>query len=392
MGGIETYLRNLLAGLAEVDREDRVVVLAPPAAGPLLEGLPGRFTTRIVDQEALASDLGSKGYGAYLRELIEGEAPDLCHFPFSNMFPRDLALPTVLTMMDVQHEFYPEFFDPGELSRRRERVGPSLEAATAIIAPSRFTARSLEERLGVPGEKIAVIGLSHGPAMCRDPSPEEVERLTRELGLPDPFVYYPAAPWPHKNHVALFEALRILQASTGNTVTAVLGGCRIEGREGWPFRDVEPAPVLLPYLEEEDLPVLYGAASALVYPSLFEGFGIPVVEAFVCGCPVLASRKASIPEVAGNAALLFDPAAPEEIAAALGRVLYEPDLAETLARLGRQRAREFDHRSMARRTLDLYHGVAKRGLSAARTCPSNADRVCSPGAHDRSPTGDEVQP
>jgi glycosyltransferase involved in cell wall biosynthesis len=173
------------------------------------------------------------------------------------------------------------------------------------------------------------------------------ERLTPGDGPREPFLLYPANPWPHKNHARLYEAfalvrqrrpeLRLVLTGTGHAAALPDG---VENRGRVPF---------------DELVRLYRTASALVFPSLYEGFGLPPVEAMACGCPVAASNAASLPEVCGDAAELFDPLSPEDMARAIDAVLAEP---AGYTERGLARARIFDWDSTARAHEDVYRRLA----------------------------------
>jgi len=186
--------------------------------------------------------------------------------------------------------------------------------------------------------------------------------VRRRHGLERPFLYYPAASWPHKNHVALLEALRLLLDRGRFDGDLVLSGLAREGHG-----EVEQAIArlrltervrLLGHVPGGELPALYGSAEALVFPSRFEGFGLPVLEAMACGCPVACSDTTSLPEVAGGAALLFDPGAPEDIAARVGDLLDDGGLRQRLRAAGLRRAADFGWDRVARETVASYRAAA----------------------------------
>jgi glycosyltransferase involved in cell wall biosynthesis len=195
-----------------------------------------------------------------------------------------------------------------------------------------------------------------------------VAEVRRRYALPERYAFYPAIPWPHKNHERLLEALARYRGRSRRDLSLVLTG------------DTTAAPVrlgalvkrlgltgavhALGYVPREDLPGLYAGAVCLVHPSLFEGFGIPLVEAMHTGCPILAAEGTGLSEVAGDAALLFDPRDPEAIARAFEAVTGDAGCAEELARRARMRGSLFSAPAMARRTLELFERV--RAATAAR--------------------------
>jgi glycosyltransferase involved in cell wall biosynthesis len=178
--------------------------------------------------------------------------------------------------------------------------------APLVLVPTRFTAGRIEHHLGVPQERLRVIphGIDH-------------ERLTPTDEEREPFLLYPARPWPHKNHDRLLEAFELLRRERPELSLVLTGG----GHEGRTYPEGVEARGLVP---GDELVSLYRRASALVFPSLYEGFSFPPLEAMACGCPVAAADSGSVAEVCGDGARLFDPTDPGAIAAAVDEVLRDP--------------------------------------------------------------------
>ena len=237
--------------------------------------------------------------------------------------------------------------------------------ADRVITISEFSRRTIIERHRVPSGRVAAVYL------CAD------ERYTRSAAvarapatsLPARFVFYPANLWKHKNHDVLLRALRLLREERGRKVDLVLTGFAQEN--GYPVdamaetHGVRDQVHTLGYLAVEELAYLYLRADLLIFPSLFEGFGIPLVEAMAAGCPVVAARSTSIPEVVGDAAELFDPGSPAALAAAIERVVDDGPWRDTLRARGLRRAREFSaarmaegHRAAFREAAQVYSPAA----------------------------------
>jgi len=250
----------------------------------------------------------------------------------------------VLTFFDMQHEYMPEFFSEGELEERKKIFRPSTERADYIIAPSAFTAQSLREKFKTPEDKMISIPVGV-PKNCRRMSLDAVALVRRKYNLPDHYMIYPANPWLHKNHARLMVALRLLKDRRSLKVNLVLTG-KLQNTT-WSAMSLALAAGIedqvhdLGYVPSEDMPALYSGADMLIFPSLFEGFGIPLLEAMACGIPVAAARSTSIPDVTGDAALLFDPLSPADIAEAIYHVMSDSILAGDLARRGLERAGRF---------------------------------------------------
>jgi glycosyltransferase involved in cell wall biosynthesis len=295
LGGSETYVRALLGAL---EIEHRVV--APPVA-PELGTVAREYGAAWTIPQRLRSMTRAAVRPAPLRRYFTGL--DAVHYPLTIALPR-LELPSAVTLHDVQHLDLPGMFPRAERVFRRAFWHPSLRRAQLVIVPSAFVQERAVERLGLDPARVRVV--HHG--------------IDHELFHPgdearEPLLLYPAKGWPHKNHARLLEAFALLRRERPALRLVLTGAPGVEPQEGVELR----GRVSLAELAE-----LYRSASALVFPSLYEGFGQPPLEAMACGCPVACSNAASLPEVVGDAARLFDPESPEEIAAAVTEVLDDP--------------------------------------------------------------------
>jgi glycosyltransferase involved in cell wall biosynthesis len=307
VGGAETSARGLCRGLAEAGALD-YDAFTPPAAPGAGEGLPETAVSeyrlaRSVPERALAMALATVRPGRLRRRF---GALDAVHYPLTIALP-PLDIPTVVTVHDLQHLDHPELFSRAErLFRARTHEG-SARKADAVVVPSQFVRRRAIELLGLPPENVHAIawGVDHERFRPGDEPREQ-------------FLLYPARPWPHKNHARLFDAFAHLREERPELRLVLTGG----GHEG---RPVPPGVEVRGLVSGEELASLYRRTACLVFPSLYEGFGQPPLEAMACGCPVACSNAASLPEVVGNAARLFDPSSAEEIVAAVEEVLENPD-------------------------------------------------------------------
>ena len=325
VGGSETYARALTRGLAEHGRLE-YRALCPPVAPGAGEGLPSVVVeeyrrARTPPERLAAMTLAVLRPGPLRRRFAGLEA---VHFPLTIALP-PLDLPTAVTVHDLQHLELP-FVSRAERAFRALAYHRSARRARIVIVPSGAVRDSVVRGLGIPVERIRVIhhGIDH-------------ERF-RPASVPrEPYLLYPARPWPHKNHARLFEAFVLLRRERPELRLVLTGG----GHEGRPV----PAGVEVRGLVGADeLVSLLQRAAALVFPSLSEGFGQPPLEAMACGCPVAVSGLASLREICGEAAAYFDPYSPEAIAESVIRVLEQPD---ELARRGLQRAAAFNWRASA---------------------------------------------
>ncbi len=369
-GGSETYLRNLLHYLQKVDHSNSYSIFcnslhAPefPLSNPAfrLMCIP-RFTKpspgwlcRGVLRRTLGIDI--------VRWSFRRHGMDVLHHPMSLLNPRGLSTPSVLTFFDIQHEYLPDFFSPAELAQRKAKYQPSAEEATRIIAISRFTKNSLVERYDINSDKIDVIPIGCGENYRVIDDWGRLEKTQAAYGLDRPFLYYPAATWPHKNHKALLAALRLLIDRFGFDGQLVLTGAAFQSQteimQEIRRLGLEGTVKLLGYLPYEDLPCLFNLARMLVFPSLFEGFGIPLVEAMACGCPVACSNTTSLPEVAGEAAVMFDPNSAEDMAEKIWSVWESDADRHQLREKGLRRLALFDWEEIARSTVAVYEKAAE---------------------------------
>lgn len=390
MGGAEVYFRDLLAELLTRDEHDYVVVTAPynhdtlPADHPRLRrvclGAPSggahgllRRAAGIFRRAGGAADRLRRAWKQRATQTLAGviqrERVDLWFCPFTDLDPRMPGVPSVITVYDLQHERYPEFFEADELRHRRAFYPASCRGADHIVAISEFTRRSVIDAYGVAPERVTAIWLAAGTDVDWSAGARDVERVRAAYGLPARYVFYPANTWRHKNHARLIEGLASYRAAHGDDLTLVLTGV---GKEGQPALEEAAERTrlgtglqMLGHVPRAELPALYAGAACLVVPSLFEGFGIPLVEAMLAGCPIVAANATSLPEVAGDAARLFDPMDPADLARALADVVREPQRARDLVMRGRERARLFSRSAMAARTLEVFERTRAAGRPSA---------------------------
>jgi len=349
LGGSETYARQLVRSLAKVGTAD-YAVLVPARAKDAADGLPAievkdppvaiakRGPLRIAAMALQARR--TKGVGDQMAKF------DVVHYPLTVPSPH-VDAPTVVTLHDIQHRDLPEFFGPARRSFRRLAYDRAARSAEAVIVTSEFVRGRARDALDLDPGRIHVVPLAIDHTTFR-PASEERE----------PIILYPARGWPHKNHARLFQAFASLR-DTRPQLRLILTGGGLERLEPVP-EGVE----ILGHVPPSQLASLYRRAACLVYPSLYEGFGIPPLEAMACGCPVAASNAGAIPEVCGDAAVLFDPTDVEAMAAAM---LEADERREELQALGRERAAQFTWDETARRHEDVYRRALSAGLAGSPT-------------------------
>jgi len=338
-GGSETYARELCRALSSVGRL-HYRVFVPTIAVDAAEGLPSTVVADYRASRSISGRIAAMSLAALrpapLQRHLELDRLDAVHFPLSIMLPRVERPPAVTTIHDIQHETHPEFFSRAELTYRRVTYGWAVQRSRLVIAVSEHAREALIEHYGLAGDRVRAIhsGLDHEVF-----TPAEVPR--------DDFLLYPARPWRHKNHARLLEAFARLRA-TRPELRLVLTG---EGNYGSLPSGVEA----LGRVSQERLVDLYRRAAALVFPSLYEGFALPVLEAMACGCAVACSNATALPEIAGDAARLFDPQDADDIAAGVEEVLADP---EPWVARGFVRAGQFTWAASARAHEQVYRELS----------------------------------
>ena len=304
-GGAETAARELLRALERGGTLPYRVYLPPGATGSA-EGLPAEVVpeyrrARTIPERLVAMTLAAARPGPLRRHL---EGADVVHYPLTIRIP-PVPAPSVVTLQDVQHVDLPQLFSRAERAFRLLAYHRSARSAQIVVVPTAFVRDRAIELLGLEQHRVRVIGYGVDHARFA-PAGEPRE----------PFLLYPARSWPHKNHVRLYEAFTLLRRERPELRLVLTGG--------GDFGAVPEGVDVSGQVSDGELVSLYRRAAALVFPSLYEGFGLPLLEAMACGCPVACSDIPSLVEVCGDAARTFDPDDPEAIATAVAAVLDDP--------------------------------------------------------------------
>ena len=363
-GGIENLSRSFLNHLMDYDKLNQYTLYIPAeikyefdtrrnpnfqlnlADGPAerLRGLYWLLSGAI--HRRLNIDYWRSGEVETLRffhSMCADVALSLSGYIYNDLYP----LKNVLVVIDLQHEYCPEFFSPEVLDERRRVIGDSINHAERLISISEHTKKTVVQKLGIDPRKITTAYPAADPIFL-DKARNQIhlERTMNKYGLRrGEYLYFPGNIWPHKNHTAACEALAILRDNFSLSLPLVLSGAVKEAQPGL-MRTIQKLKLedqvrFLGYCPLEDMPALYRGAAMLVYPSYFEGFGIPLVEAMLSECPIVCSNTSSLPEVAGDAAVLVDPRSPEEIARAIYDVYMDRERRSTLVGYGLEQARKF---------------------------------------------------
>lgn len=338
MGGTETYVRELVSSLARHDELVLEVFVPRPAAG----AFPAELGTALplAGRGSTPGRLWSVLRGLAdprVRRAVRASRPDVVHFPFTVPVPWGLGAPRVLTIHDLQHRDLPELFPPAERAFRALTYDRAAQQADLVITDSEFTRGRIGDLLGVAPERIVVAHLG------------VAEHFRVGTGARDDFVLYPARRWPHKNHARLLAAMEIVRQDRPNLRLVLTGG-------GDPLADTPGWVEQLGLVSTGELASLYQRAACLAFPSLYEGFGIPPIEAMASGCPVAVSSAASLPEVVGDAGVEFDPT---DVAAMASAITTAIDGRDRLVPRGLERAARFSWQRCAEIHLGAYLRAAR---------------------------------
>ncbi|MGQ9611545.1 MAG: glycosyltransferase family 4 protein [Chloroflexus sp.] len=357
--GIGRYITALLPELSSLSRQHHLFVLvnADQALSPLNGTSVERITVRSAPF-ALTQQLELPLLAARLQL-------DVLHSPYI-VKPYLLPCPSVVTIYDVLPLRYPNTLSPR--GRRFYRLALRLAARSArsLITISTVSRDDLAFHLRIPRERIVVTPLAAAPSFTPQPV-DEITDMRLRYGLPRHYVLYVGSNKPHKNIDRLLRAwervIPDLPASLTDTVLVIAG--KFDPRYPLPAtianeRGLSERVKILPGVSDDDLPALYSGALLFVFPSSYEGFGLPPLEAMACGTPVVCAYAGSLPEVVGEAALTVDPHNMHEIAEGILRVLRSPDLARFLRERGQRQAARFSWRATAQATLEVYEQIAER--------------------------------
>jgi glycosyltransferase involved in cell wall biosynthesis len=352
--GINWYIQNLLSHLPEVDPHIDYTVFLGERRYPGRAGLDLRFS-RLPTQRPLARILWEQAIQPWSAreaglDLIHGTA---------FVGPQFSTCPFVITVHDLSFLSYPQNFPALNRTYLRMFTRMSVRRARRIIAVSESTKRDLMRYYGVSGDRVDVVHNGVDP-MFRPMPAADVAAFRRQRHLPERFILFVGTLEPRKNVTRLVEAYARLPRPRPPLM--LLGG------KGWLYDeifarleslDLQGEVKFVGYVPVEELALWYNAAGLFVYPSLYEGFGLPPLEAMACGTPVVASSASSLPEVVGNAGLLVDPTSSEALAEGMRRVLADQGLRETMRSAGLARAKDFSWQTAAAYTVTSYHRALK---------------------------------
>jgi len=354
--GNEVYIRNLLNGLASQEREAEIVAYV--SAERARAFLPARVLARRVSPNPFPR------LGLQFARWLRRDRPDLFHVQYTA--PVWCPVPVVVSVHDVSYLEHPEYFTPWRAWQLRCTAGRTVRSAARILTGSEFSRRSILKVYGdLPEDRVAVVPNAAAPEFRPISRESAAAFVLRRFGVRAPFVLSVGDLQPRKNHIGLIRAFaRLVKAHPRLDLHLVLAG-----KETWFAGRVREAArqsgaaerIRFPgFVSDDDLLQLYNACELFAFPSFYEGFGLPVLEAMACGRAVVCSNTTSLPEVADSAAILVDPYALDEIVRGMADLLLDSELRTRMERLGMQRAAQFHWQRTAQKTLEVYYDVAER--------------------------------
>ncbi|MEK7644103.1 MAG: glycosyltransferase family 1 protein [Patescibacteria group bacterium] len=365
-GGLGRYVEQLVTHLAGINNDHRFVLFLNKNnfSSVGLNNLDSRFKKTFADIPWYGWEEQIK-----FKSIIDRETVDIMHFPHWNI-PLMYSAPYVATIHDLIMYHYPR---PDATTRgkavyaikdklHRLVVRHTVASAKRVIAVSEFTKDDIRKTLGVSADKISVVYGAPYPETVKLKADSEKENIGR-LGITKPFVLYVGSAYPHKNLANLVDAWRVLQEKFGYDFQLVLAGSRnkfyerlIDEKKIGSWNDIVPTG----FVSDALLSALYKRARLYVFPSLYEGFGLPPLEAMAQGVPVAASNRSCLPEVLGEAALYFDPENPEQMAEVIQLGLTDDDIRFDLRQKSKEELKRYSWEATARKTLEILVGAVER--------------------------------
>jgi glycosyltransferase involved in cell wall biosynthesis len=355
--GVARYLTNLLANLTQIDHENEYLVYLSNEIEPLG-----------IDRSNLDFKIIKMRPGILWRHLrlpmtMRADGVGL-HFSPSYMLPLVKVCPSVVVVHDITFKVHPEWFSADKRFRFDDVFWREVRRAERIVTVSEHSKIDIVECLSVDPGRVVVIQEAADEAFRPVDDEEKLRDIREKFGVSEGFVFTVGSIHTRRNLIRLIEACVKASSDFGIDPMLLIVGSPapfsppVDIRGTAQSCGISDKVVNAPYVSEEELLLLYNACGLFVYPSLYEGFGLPVIEAMACGTPSVCSNTTSIPEVAGQAVVYFDPESVEEMADAIGRGLTDEALREELARKGPERASTFSWRRAAEETLAVFNKVA----------------------------------
>jgi glycosyltransferase involved in cell wall biosynthesis len=387
-GGVQQFIIGLASGLSQLtDGDEEYLFLTyADADGWLLPYIDGPKSLLRVRRSQLKWKSRLKSMAPGIRQLWHSVSPlfgrwvsripnsdgtveragvDIVHFPKQDGFLT--AVPSVYHPWDLQHVHFPEFFSPHNVRWRELTYRCLCDQARMVATASNWGKTDLMHYYQLPEAKVRIVPIAPVLTAYPQPSANDIAEVRLRFSLPKGFIFYPAQTWRHKNHLTLLEALSMLRQKTGLTIPLVCSGMLVEffphiekkARELGIADQVQ----FLGFVSPFELQCLYRLGRVLIFPSLYEGGGLPILEGFLAGMPVACSNATCLPEQAGDAAMIFDPTKPEEIAAAIIQLWTDEGLRRAFIKRGKKRAGAFTLERTARICRAHYRRIAGLALN-----------------------------
>jgi len=351
--GSGEYSFEILRGLAKICDEEIFVYLKneplndlPKSNTKLLYKIfgPGKFWTQV---------------GLPLNLYLKNPKPDVFFTP-GHYAPRFCPCPSVITVFDLSYIYFPQLFKKSDLHQLKSWTSYSVEKAQAVLTISESSKNDIVKYYKKDPEKVFVTYPGYDKNLFKPiKNSKKIRDVRKKYNIRGDYIFFLGTIQPRKNLVRLLEAIEDL------SITLV-----ISGKKGWLYNDffnkiedpkVRDKVILTDYVQDEVLPVLFSGARAFVLPSLWEGFGIPVLEAMACGCPVIISNRSSLPEVVGDAGVLINPEDIKSITSGIQKVLTDNKFAQGRSLKGMIQAKEFSWEQCAVKTLEVLKDTALLG-------------------------------
>ena len=367
--GLGHYSRTLMSSLSEYYPEHEYYLFNPKSSDRF--SLQGNNIHEVRPQNFPSTLFRSAWRSSWVKKDLKKYKIDLYH-GLSHEIPLGIdktGIKSVVTIHDLVHERYPEQYNPVDVRIYSRKFRYACEHAEKVIAISEQTKKDIIDFYKTPEEKIAVCYQSCNPAFGKEVSEQEKERVKKMYGLPDKFFLYVGSIIERKNLLNICKAMFLLRNETDIPLVAIGDGTRYKqqvkdyimqnglGKRVILLSENPSAKSSKPFQSAADFPAIYQSAIAMIYPSFFEGFGIPVLEALWSRLPVITSNVSCLPEAGGEGAYYVNPGSAEEIAEGMKRVYSDKELVATMKEKGWQHAQHFTQQKCAERVMNVYKSL-----------------------------------
>ncbi len=357
--GVSNYVEALLKHLGDIDQHNRYSVYTTRGLTNRDLGLPPNFRVKSSALPTINPRIRIPWEQILAPPMLRLNRADVFHGVL-NVTPLFCPVPSVVTIHDLAFWSFPQTFRKVNRAYLTWATKVAAKQASYILAVSEATKREIMRYLDIPAEKI-IVTYDAADERFQPPEPAVLEEFRRRKSLPDRFVLFVGTLEPRKNIPSLLDAYAYLAKEIDAPLI-------IGGGKGWLYDEIFAKAERLNlgdkirfvgYIDNDELPLWYAAATTFVFPSIYEGFGMPLLEAMACGTPTITSNRSSMPEVVGDAGLTVDTTDPEELADAIQRVVGNAGLRQELRERGLQQARRFSWLETAERTLAVYEAAAR---------------------------------